>query len=328
MNPSLRTSAVSPNRTDVLVERSVETSHPSLAVALMEQLNPTASTPPRTEDDPTRVREERGPKEVLLGLGDAEAAEGALQLLVIHGRDGHGRVALRGGGVLLTSPVAPPAPGAGLPAADAGAGGGALVDRGGWRREAEQGGRVIAAATDRRGGVGHAAVPGGLAERVLQLVLPGGRGAAVAAVARGAHRYGHVPTQQRIFLFQRPIRLTLLRAVVRRGRIRLLGVEKGIGFRTGDAHALHIHVDQEIQFPVHAEFCREALPRDLKECFGPRFFSVKLQFLPSLPGLASALSSGPGEWAFPLAMGALVGLANTLSFRLAFRLEEGNNHNN
>lgn len=54
MNPSLRTSAVSLNRTDVLMERSVETSHPSLAVALMEQLNPTASTPPRTEDDPTR----------------------------------------------------------------------------------------------------------------------------------------------------------------------------------------------------------------------------------------------------------------------------------
>lgn len=72
-----------------------------------------------------------------------------------------------------------------------------------------------------------------------------------------------------------------------------------------------------------SEFCREALPRALKAGFGPRFFSLKLQLLATLLGLASAPSSGPGDWAFPLAMGALEGLGNTLSFRLAFRLRWG-----
>lgn len=69
-----------------------------------------------------------------------------------------------------------------------------------------------------------------------------------------------------------------------------------------------------------SEFCREALPRALKAGLGPRFFSVKLQLLATLLGLASVPSSGPGDWAFPLAMGALEGLGNTLSFKLAFRL--------
>lgn len=72
--------------------------------------------------------------------------------------------------------------------------------------------------------------------------------------------------------------------------------------------------------PLPSEFWREVLPRTLKACFGPRFFSVKLQLLVTLLGLASAPSSAPGDWAFAFATGALEGLGNTLSFRLAFRL--------
>lgn len=77
--------------------------------------------------------------------------------------------------------------------------------------------------------------------------------------------------------------------------------------------------------PSPSEFWREVLPRTLKACFGPRFFSVKLQLLETLPGLASAPSPAPGDWGFPLAMGALEGLGNTLSFRLAFRLQRASN---
>lgn len=73
--------------------------------------------------------------------------------------------------------------------------------------------------------------------------------------------------------------------------------------------------------PSPSEFWREVLPRTLKACFGPRFFSVKLQLLVTLLGLVSAPSSAPGDWAFPLATGALEGLGNTLSFKLAFRLQ-------
>lgn len=84
-------------------------------------------------------------------------------------------------------------------------------------------------------------------------------------------------------------------------------------------------INNLIFFPsvLPSEFWREALPRALKACFGPRFFSVKLQLLATLLGLASAPSSGPGDWAFPLVTGALEGLGNTLSFRLAFRLRGG-----
>lgn len=60
------------------------------------------------------------------------------------------------------------------------------------------------------------------------------------------------------------------------------------------------------EVPLPSEFWREVLPRTLKACFGPRFLS--------------APSSAPGDWAFGFAAGALEGLRNTLSFRLAFRL--------
>lgn len=77
--------------------------------------------------------------------------------------------------------------------------------------------------------------------------------------------------------------------------------------------------------PSPSEFWREVLPRALMACFGPRFFSVKLQLLVTLLGLASAPSSAPGDWAFPLATGALEGLGNTLSFKLALRLQRASN---
>lgn len=77
--------------------------------------------------------------------------------------------------------------------------------------------------------------------------------------------------------------------------------------------------------PLPSEFWRDVLPRTLKACFGPRFFSVKLQLLATLLGLASAPSSAAGDGAFPLDTGALEGLGNTLSFRLAFRLQRASN---
>lgn len=79
--------------------------------------------------------------------------------------------------------------------------------------------------------------------------------------------------------------------------------------------------------PSPSEFLREMLPRALKAFFAPRFLSVKLELLVTLLGLASAPSSAPpGDRAFPLATGALVGLGNTLSFRLCFRLQKGSNN--
>lgn len=70
-----------------------------------------------------------------------------------------------------------------------------------------------------------------------------------------------------------------------------------------------------------SEFWRDVLPLTLKACFGVLFFSVKLQLLVTLLGLFSAPSSGPGDWTFPFTTGALEGLGNTLSFRLALRLQ-------
>lgn len=136
--------------------------------------------------------EEWRTKEILLGLGDAEAAERALQLLVVDRRDGKGRVALHSRGILLIPlpPVAPTALADALSAVAAQVWGWTVMNRG--RRKAKQGGWVLTAATDRWRGVGHAAVPGRLAEGVLELVLPRGRGAA----ARGsAHWPGHRSTQ-------------------------------------------------------------------------------------------------------------------------------------
>lgn len=65
----------------------------------------------------TGTWKKRHPEKVLLGLRDAEATEGALQLLVVHGRNGEGRVAPSIGGVLRTTPLPPvtsPAEGAAL----------------------------------------------------------------------------------------------------------------------------------------------------------------------------------------------------------------------
>lgn len=73
--------------------------------------------------------------------------------------------------------------------------------------------------------------------------------------------------------------------------------------------------------PSPSEFWREVLPRALKACFGPRFLSLKLQLLATLQGLSAPPSSAPGDRAFSLAEGGLEGLGNTLSFKLAFRLQ-------
>lgn len=219
---------------------------------------------------PSWPRKQRRPKEVFPGLGDAEAAEGAFQLFVVNRRYGQGSVAFCGGGAVLLTRL-PSAPPSALGAAPRRT----VMCRGRRRGQAEEAGRELATHRGRR--VHHAAVPGRLAEGVLQLVLPGSRGTALAG-RRRTHRSGHRPTQQRVFLFQGAIgvrdvqsrarlrllfvlhllfsvllQLALVRAVVGRGRIWLFGVEVGLGFWMGDAHALHVDVDQEIKFPVHTK---------------------------------------------------------------------------
>lgn len=75
-----------------------------------------------------------------------------------------------------------------------------------------------------------------------------------------------------------------------------------------------------------SEFWRDVLPLAFNVFFAPRFLSLKLQVLATLWGLISTPSSAPGDWAFPFAKGALDGLGNTLSFRLALRLQTASDH--
>lgn len=124
---------------------------------------------------PSWPRKQRRPKEVFSGLRDTEAAEGAFQLFVVNRRYGQGSVAFCGGrAVLLTRlPSAPPSALGAAPRRTI------MCRR---RGQAEEVGWGLGTHRGRR--VDHAAVPGRLAEGVLQLVLPGSRGRALAGRRR------------------------------------------------------------------------------------------------------------------------------------------------
>lgn len=175
--------------------------------------------------------------QILFGLGDAKAAERALQFLVVHRGDGDGRVAVSHGTlVVFGCNVFVPQVLRARPVPAAVGGQGALV--GGWRWDPDQ----------------RAGVSDGWGAVALPLARRGGR----ARVAWGwwggevllTHGAGGPDDLDDAAVLVNVLP-AVFGAVVGRGWVWFFGPKVSLRLRWWDAHPLHVNVHQEVQLLLH-----------------------------------------------------------------------------